>query len=73
MKNSQGVGLTVQEQAALAGATQATNAPVPRPFGTDRVSGYDYGQKPEDLYLVVLAQRRHTAQIAKNPARARRG
>jgi hypothetical protein len=34
---------------------------------------YDYGQKPEDLYLVVLAQRRHIAQIAKNPAGARRG
>ena len=46
MKASEGIGLTVTEQAALANATQATNAPVPRPFGTDVVSGYDFGQSP---------------------------
>jgi murein DD-endopeptidase MepM/ murein hydrolase activator NlpD len=43
LKNSVGVGLTTQEQAALAGATQVLNAPVPKPFGTNKVSGYDYG------------------------------
>jgi len=43
LKQQVGEGLTVQEQAALAGATQATNAPVPRPFGSNTVSGYDFG------------------------------
>jgi len=43
MLQAAGVPLTASEQANLAGATQAVNAPVPRPFGTNRVSGYDYG------------------------------
>ena len=38
-----GVPLSASEQASLAGATQAINAPVPRPFGTNVVSGYDFG------------------------------
>src|SRR5665213_2191246 len=46
MKATEGIGLTVAEQAALANATQATNSPVPRPFGTNVVSGYDFGQSP---------------------------
>src|SRR5213083_2214345 len=44
MLQAAGVALSASEQAALAGATQAVNAPVPKPFGTNRVSGYDYGQ-----------------------------
>ena len=46
MLQAAGVQLTTSEQAALAGATQAVNAPVPRPFGTNTVSGYDFGQAP---------------------------
>jgi murein DD-endopeptidase MepM/ murein hydrolase activator NlpD len=38
-----GVPLTTAEQSALSGATQAVNAPIPRPFGTNVVSGYDFG------------------------------
>jgi hypothetical protein len=43
MLQAAGVPLTASEQASLAGATQAVNAPVPRPFGSSAVSGYDYG------------------------------
>jgi murein DD-endopeptidase MepM/ murein hydrolase activator NlpD len=43
MLQAAGVPLTASEQAALAGATQAINAPVPRPFNATGVSGYDYG------------------------------
>jgi len=43
MLQTAGVPLTTAEQAGLAGATQAVNAPVPRPFGTNVVSGYDFG------------------------------
>ena len=43
MLQATGVPLTASEQAGLAGATQAINAPVPRPFGNNVVSGYDYG------------------------------
>ena len=46
MLQAAGVQLTVSEQASLAGVTQAVNAPVPRPFGTNTVSGYDFGQAP---------------------------
>lgn len=42
MLQAAGVPLTVSEQQGLAGATQAVNAPVPRPFGSNNVSGYDY-------------------------------
>jgi murein DD-endopeptidase MepM/ murein hydrolase activator NlpD len=45
MLQAAGVPLSVSEQAGLAGATQAVNAPVPRPFGSSVVSGYDYGAK----------------------------
>src|SRR6266566_2013293 len=44
MLQAAGVPLSATEQASLAGATQAVNAPVPKPFGTNVVSGYDYGQ-----------------------------
>lgn len=44
MLQAAGVQLTTAEQASLAGATQAVNAPVPRPFDTSVVSGYDFGQ-----------------------------
>lgn len=43
MLQAAGVPLTTSEQAALAGATQAVNAPVPKPFGNNVVSGYDFG------------------------------
>lgn len=43
MLQAAGVQLNTGEQAALAGATQAVNAPVPRPFNNNVVSGYDYG------------------------------
>jgi murein DD-endopeptidase MepM/ murein hydrolase activator NlpD len=43
MLQAAGVSLTASEQAGLSGATQAINAPVPRPFGTNVVSGYDFG------------------------------
>jgi len=43
LKTLAGVGLTTAEQAALAGATQAIGAPVPKPFGNNVVSGYDFG------------------------------
>lgn len=44
MLQAAGVPLTASEQAGLAGATQSVNAPVPRPFDTSTVSGYDFGQ-----------------------------
>lgn len=43
MLQAAGVPLSLSEQAGLSGATQAVNAPVPKPFGTSNVSGYDYG------------------------------
>jgi len=43
MLQAAGVPLNAGEQAGLAGATQAVNAPVPRPFGTSVVSGYNFG------------------------------
>jgi murein DD-endopeptidase MepM/ murein hydrolase activator NlpD len=43
MLQAAGVPLSLSEQAGLSGATQAVNAPVPKPFGTNAVSGYDYG------------------------------
>lgn len=43
MLQAAGVPLTASEQAGLAGATQAINAPVPRPFATNVISGYDFG------------------------------
>jgi murein DD-endopeptidase MepM/ murein hydrolase activator NlpD len=43
MLQAAGVQLTTAEQAALAGATAAINAPVPRPFASNKVSGYDFG------------------------------
>lgn len=43
MLQAAGVPLTTSEQAALSGATQTVNAPVPKPFGNNVVSGYDFG------------------------------
>jgi murein DD-endopeptidase MepM/ murein hydrolase activator NlpD len=43
MLQAAGVPLTASEQAGLAGATQAVNAPVPRPFNTAVISGYKFG------------------------------
>lgn len=43
MLQAAGVPLTTSEQASLSGATQAINAPVPKPFNEQAVSGYDYG------------------------------
>lgn len=46
MLQTAGVPLTTTEQASLASATQAVNATVPKPFDTNVVSGYDFGQSP---------------------------
>lgn len=46
MLQAAGVPLTTSEQTSLASATQAVNAPVPKPFGSNVVSGYDFGQAP---------------------------
>jgi murein DD-endopeptidase MepM/ murein hydrolase activator NlpD len=46
MLQAAGVPLTTSEQASLASASQAVNAPVPKPFGSNVVSGYDFGQAP---------------------------
>jgi murein DD-endopeptidase MepM/ murein hydrolase activator NlpD len=43
LKQQQGKGLTLSEQAALANVTQAQGAMIPRPFMTNTVSGYDFG------------------------------
>jgi murein DD-endopeptidase MepM/ murein hydrolase activator NlpD len=45
-----GIPLSAAELTALSTSTQAANAPVPRPFDTARVSGYDWGQPlPKNL------------------------
>jgi hypothetical protein len=44
LKLAAGRGLSLTEQNALAQINQAQGALVPRPFDTDLVSGYDYGQ-----------------------------
>jgi murein DD-endopeptidase MepM/ murein hydrolase activator NlpD len=49
-KQGAGESLSTAELTALSNATQAANAPVPRPFDTSNVSGYDFNTPlPPDL------------------------